>query len=342
MTNMGEHTNLEPKSAAEYRQTADAHAQELKSFWKRFAVSGLFVIAAVIIIFACLAWFAANNRVQAESSGISAKAGRYTLVAEGEGVQGAKTGYYEQMSPSALGRLDITDAMTITLDSNLNNYSNGGIYPGARGKITFNVVPLAEDLNGVTIDLSRIVQAKNNSATGDTGFDETLDNLVKGHLLFFRAMDVNGFYSSRVENDTIELPKASFYPKNQDGSVASERTTEFVPITLYWVWPEHFQNFVLTGNTNYYRNLFTLDAKNGAYTSDYTSLQNAVNGNKADYFYGSSNGVSAANAPEVKPDMSSGNLAICADLYNQADEYLGDKAEYLQLRITAREGVNNG
>lgn len=33
----------------------------LKDFWKDFLVSGLFVLAAIVAIFACLAWFAANN-----------------------------------------------------------------------------------------------------------------------------------------------------------------------------------------------------------------------------------------------------------------------------------------
>ena len=84
MTNTGEHTDLGPKSAEEYRQTADAHAQELRSFWKRFAVSGLFVIAAVIIVFACLAWFVANNRVQAETGSLSAQGVTFTMTAAGE------------------------------------------------------------------------------------------------------------------------------------------------------------------------------------------------------------------------------------------------------------------
>ena len=55
----GQHTNHEQlhasQNAAEgYRAVADEHAQTLKDFWKRFMVSGLFVVAALVIIFACL------------------------------------------------------------------------------------------------------------------------------------------------------------------------------------------------------------------------------------------------------------------------------------------------
>ena len=74
MSGMDRHSEPQQhKTAAEYRQAADEHARTLKDFWKDFLVSGLFVLAAIVAIFACLAWFAANNRVSATGSGISAK-----------------------------------------------------------------------------------------------------------------------------------------------------------------------------------------------------------------------------------------------------------------------------
>lgn len=66
MSGMDRHSELQQHmTAAEYRQAADEHVQTLKDFWKDFLVSGLFVLAAIVAIFACLAWFAANNRVSA-------------------------------------------------------------------------------------------------------------------------------------------------------------------------------------------------------------------------------------------------------------------------------------
>ncbi len=340
MSGMDRHSELQQHmTAAEYRQAADEHVRTLKDFWKDFLVSGLFVLAAIVAIFACLAWFAANNRVSATGSTIGAKAGRYSLTATGEGEPDAHTGYYERTDAEKqnITRLDTTDAMTVTLGSNLNNESAGSLYPGARGKITFTVKPLVDDLNGVTINLSRVLKVTGNVVVEDgktlTSDAQTLLGLVKGHLLFFTKCD-NGYYSDRVINNQITIPKSKFC---EDGKTTNP-TKKSVPVTLYWVWPEYFQNFVLTGNTNYYKNLF---AAAGDAKSDYGALQADMNAHKANYFYGTVSSVEAANAPAVSADMSFSDTAICSALYNNADEQIGNKAEYIQLRISAQEGVSS-
>ena len=340
MSGMDRHNELQQhKTAVEYRQAADEHVRTLKDFWKDFLVSGLFVLAAIVAIFACLAWFAANNRVSATGSTIGAKAARYSLTATGEGEPDAHTGYYERTDAEKqnITRLDTTDAMTVTLGSNLNNESAGSLYPGARGKITFTVKPLVDDLNGVTINLSRVLKVTGNVVVEDgktlTSDAQTLLGLVKGHLLFLTKCD-NGYYSDRVINNQITIPKSKFC---EDGKTTNP-TKKSVPVTLYWVWPEYFQNFVLTGNTNYYKNLF---AAAGDAKSDYGALQADMNAHKANYFYGAANGTSAANAPAVSSSMSFNDTAICSALYNNADEQIGNKVKYIQLRISAQEGVSS-
>lgn len=335
---MDRHSELQQHmTAAEYRQAADEHVRTLKDFWKDFLVSGLFVLAAIVAIFACLAWFAANNRVSATGGTIGAKAGRYSLTATGEGEPDAHTGYYERTDAEKqnITRLDTTDAMTVTLESNLNNESAGSLYPGARGKITFTVKPLVDDLNGVTINLSRVLKVTGNVVVEDgktlTSDAQTLLGLAKGHLLFFTSCQ-NGYYSGRVVDSKIRIDKSEFCKKG------SSETTESKEVSLYWVWPEYFQNFVLTGNTNYYKNLF---AAAGDAKSDYGALQADMNAHKANYFYGAANGTSAANAPAVSADMSFSDAAICSALYNNADEQIGNKVEYIQLRISAQEGVSS-
>ena len=338
MSGMDRHSELQQHmTAAEYRQAADEHVRTLKDFWKDFLVSGLFVLAAIVAIFACLAWFAANNRVSATGGTIGAKAGRYSLTATGEGEPDAHTGYYERTDAEKqnITRLDTTDAMTVTLESNLNNESAGSLYPCARGKITFTVKPLVDDLNGVTINLSRVLKVTGNVVVEDgktlTSDAQTLLGLAKGHLLFFMSCQ-NGYYSGRVVDSKIRIDKSEFCKKG------SSETTESKEVSLYWVWPEYFQNFVLTGNTNYYKNLF---AAAGDAKSDYGALQADMNAHKANYFYGAANGTSAANAPAVSADMSFSDAAICSALYNNADEQIGNKVEYIQLRISAQEGVSS-
>ena len=304
----------------------------LKDFWKDFLVSGLFVLAAIVAIFACLAWFAANNRVSATGSTIGAKAERYTLIAAGEGESGAHVGYYERSERTpkekeAIAGLDTTDAMTVTLTSNLNNETAGSLYPGARGQITFTVTPRTDNLGDITINLSRVLKAKGNiykEADGNLSDKaSTLLGLVKGHLLFFTSCQ-NGYYSGRVENSQIKIPKSDFC---EDGKTTNP-TNKSVTITLYWVWPEYFQNFVLTGNTNYYKNLFAAEGK------DYDALKTDVNDNKTNYFYDPSNTVAVSDPYD--------NVVTYSALYNNADEKIGNEVISIQLRITAQEGTTNG
>ena len=229
--------------------------------------------------------------------------------------------------------------MTVTLGSNLNNETAGSLYPGARGKITFTVKPLVSDLDGVTINLSRLLKVTNIvGVVGDGGTlapeAEALLGLIKGHLLFFTSCDQNGYYSGRVVDSKIEIRKNAFC---ENGDVTKPTNKPFT-INLYWVWPEYFQNFVLTGNTNYYKNLF---AAAGDAKSDYGALQADMNEHKANYFYGAANGTSAANAPAVSSSMSFNDTAICSVLYNNADEQIGNKVKYIQLRISAQEGVSS-
>lgn len=335
MSGMDRHSELQQhKTAAEYRQAADEHVRTLKDFWKDFLVSGLFVLAAIVAIFACLAWFAANNRVSATGSTIGAKADRYTLTAADEGEPGAHVGYYERSERTpeekqAIDGLDTTDAMTVTLGSNLNNETAGSLYPGARGKITFTVTPRTDNLGDITINLSRVlkVKAKGNiykEADGNlSNGASTLLGLVKGHLLFFTGCE-NGYYSGRVEKGQIKIPKSKFC---EDGKTTNP-TKKPVPVTLYWVWPEYFQNFVLTGNTNYYKNLFAAEDE------DYRALKTDVNKNKATYFYDPSNS-GADTDPYADVDTYSA-------LYNNADEKIGNEVISIQLRITAQEGTTNG
>lgn len=341
MSGMDRHSEPQQhKTAAEYRQAADEHVRTLKDFWKDFLVSGLFVLAAIVAIFACLAWFAANNRVSATGSTIGAKADRYTLTAAGEGKPDAHVGYYERTAEEkhTIAGLDTADGMTVTLGSNLNNETAGSLYPGARGKITFTVTPHTDNLGDITINLSRILKAKGNiyEEADDNLSDDasTLLSLVKGHLLFFTSCK-NGYYSDRVVDSKIEIHKSAFCEKGD----VTKPTNKSVTINLYWVWPEYFQNFVLTGNTNYYKNLFAAptDGKN----PDYVALQADMNKNKVNYFFGAAGGKEAANAPAVSSNMSSSDTAICSALYNNADEQIGDKVKYIQLRMSAQEGVSS-
>lgn len=318
MNAAGPHTNAEDElqhsqNAAEgYRAAADEHAQTLKDFWKRFIVSGLFVVAALVIILACVAWFLNNSQVKANGIDTNTAGARYALSSDG-----TQQGAYDQEAGKAdlqTGQdgLDVTDSMNVSATSNLVNLSENDVLgPGSYGQLTFTVTPYTDDLGAVTVSLSREFKGKQGAVS------DTVKTLASGHLLFFEACDANGYYESPILDDELTITQNDFRD-------ASGKTTKAVTKTLYWVWPEYIQNFVYTGKANYYKNLFAAD------NDSYKAMQQYINTNKGSFY-------SDQTVPDLSSTMPSADLATCATAYNKADDEIGNAVEYYQVRLTANE-----
>lgn len=187
MSGMDRHSELQQhKTAAEYRQAADEHVRTLKDFWKDFLVSGLFVLAAIVAIFACLAWFSANNRVSATGSTIAAKGPRFVL----SGTQDGTAGKYDAQDNYA------SDSTSLAVNNffNLNNMSaDGSLSPGSAGQLRLNVKPLCNDLHDITVEMTWEISVQTSAAGTGTAADaskneeiiNSLKDLVRGHILVF-------------------------------------------------------------------------------------------------------------------------------------------------------------
>ena len=316
----GQHTNHEKlhasQNAAEgYRAVADEHAQTLKDFWKRFMVSGLFVVAALVIILACLAWFLNNSQVKATGVGVDTAGARFAISSDG-----AQKGVYDQEAGN--DGLNVTDSMNVSATSNLVNLSSGDtLGPGSYGQLTFTVTPYADDLGSVQIDISREFRDKQRADVPDT-----VKALASGHLLFFKSRDDNGYYESPILDDQLTIAESEF----QD---ASKKTTNSVTKTLYWVWPEYIQNFVYTGNANYYKNLFATDDVKDPAGQSYAAMQTYINEHQSSFY----SIASGQTIPPLSSTMTSADLSACATAYNKADDEIGNAVEYYQVRLTASE-----
>lgn len=325
-----------PKSPGDYYREADEHADALRTFWRDFLVAGLFVLAALVIFFVSLAWFAANNQVGATTSTISARGLRYQL----SGAQGGAAGAYDRDSSL---QLDTSDSIAVALNpsSNFNNASGaaGQIYPGARGTFSFTLTPAAADLHDVTITFTEEIVAR----TGQTADDAvaTIKPLLKGHILFFLSnaaadgaatTDGSGYYSLPVmanANGTVALtiPSAMF----RDADSGSSQTTKPVTITLYWVWPEQFSDLVLTGKTYSSQHLFAADGTSHQAFLDYLNTHRGL-------FYSTETSAEAASLPAAAEGMTSSDLQTCSNAYNAADELIGGGVSYVQVRLSTEEG----
>lgn len=309
----GQHTNHEELHAAQnaaegYRAVADEHAQTLKDFWKRFMVSGLFVVAALVIILACLAWFLNNSQVKATGVEMNTAGARFAISSDG-----AQKGVYDSEAGQGQAGFNVADSMNVSDTSNLVNLSDGEVLgPGSYGQLTFTVTRYADDFERVQIAISREFKGKQGAAVSDA-----VKSLASGHLLFFESCDDKGYYASPILDGKLTI-------EFQD---ASGNTTNSVTKTVYWVWPEYIQNFVYTGNANYYKNLFAAD------NDSYRAMQAYINNHQSS-FYSISSG---QTIPALSSTMTSADLSACATAYNKADDEIGNAVEYYQVRLTASE-----
>ncbi len=269
-------------------------------------VSGLFVVAALVIILACLAWFLNNSQVRATDVGVDTAGARFAISSDG-----TQQGIYDWEAGKA--GLDVVDSMNVSATSNLVNLGVGDVLgPGSYGQLTFTVTPYASDLGNVQIDISRELTGKQGAAVSDT-----VKALTSGHLLFFKSRDANGYYESPILDGQLTIAESDF--KDVSG-----KTTQSVTRTLYWVWPEYIQNFVYTGNANYYKNLFAAD------NDSYKAMQAYINTNKGSFYFDE-------EVPSLSSTMSSADLSTCATAYNKADDEIGNAVEYYQVRLAASE-----
>ena len=92
--------NVSNKTAEEYRASAEAHKNALKSQWKIFLQTGLFSVAALVVIgVLTLAWFANNKVVSGQNSSVTVETPTPSLfIALGEL---ATKDYYDSVAGSA-------------------------------------------------------------------------------------------------------------------------------------------------------------------------------------------------------------------------------------------------
>lgn len=308
-------------SSADYQAIAREHREALETNKRIFLRSGLFVIlTALVIILAALGWFVMNNRTEAVSSLISAMSSRYALTTPGDEV-----GIWERGNTSLV--FDTSDKMNISDDSNFKNTGETSkLSPGSFGELEFVVDPIATDLGNIEITIDMNLQFRSDNGVTVTDEEKSwLAEYVKGHILFFTNKD-GRYYSGWIGPESgsykLTIPASEF--------MENGKTTNNVSRRLYWIWPQQFHNYVYAGGGSYYRNLFASEGSSG-----YSNLIADMNAHKEKYFYFED----SLKVGTIGSDMNGADYDSCTDAFNEADQLIGEKVEFIQIRINT---VENG
>ena len=265
----------------------------------------LALTALAVIAFACYAWFVSTKRVTGSIRPVQLLGSTFELASAGN------MGAYDHMLPDGLnisgdsrkpsGTVTSTGKASILWQvsgsSSLNNTETTGcIQPGSRGAIQFSVIPKADGELKLNFQIELLPMQEQGGKLEIPENDETLNNLLKGHFLF--QYSTEGTNSSWVPCSTGQF-SLTFTDCTADTPI---------PVTLNWRWP-------------YLLRLVT----------DQPEVVNWMKEDTRYFFYNPGNTVEAPT--ELQPNV--GNFAQYDRYYNNADEYIGENAYGVLLRLTA-------
>lgn len=265
----------------------------------------LALTALAVIAFACYAWFVSTKRVTGSIRPVQLLGSTFELASAGN------MGAYDHMLPNGLnisgdswnpsGTVTSTGKASILWQvsdsSNLNNTEETGcIQPGSKGAIQFSVIPKADGELKLNFQIELLPMQENSGKLEIPENDETLNNLLKGHFLFQYSTD---------ETNSSLVPCST----GRFSLTFTDCTTDTpIPVTLNWRWP-------------YLLRLVT----------DQPEVVSWMKKDTRYFFYNHGNTVEAPT--ELQP--SAGNFAQYDRYYNNADEYIGENAYGVLLRLTA-------
>lgn len=336
---------------------------------KKKAVRSLFMAlsALVVMVGFCIAWFVSNHRVNATGMNIeAANAQDFQLASKGKRQEAEQKYLKNKDSQNILNNgtayLINSDGKMIDASDDTDNtetyyvgFTNLAwrldddvtLMPGASGSMTFYIIPRKENLTSANLTFTlKAYEDDTKTGVAAVSKDNQLQNLVMGHILFFRNREADGSYAGWIAPDE----NGSYLMANSEYSftVTPENKTTFekdkpYPVTLYWVWPNYIRNYIYTNQNG---SLFT-----NPDSSDYQDLLKFLNkenfqNNEAEQKYSkifyvkpdsgaaSAKGSTGGNGNQINSNITDAVLNECNEAYNNADQYIGKNARYLYVDVT--------
>ena len=203
------------------------------------------------------------------------------------------------------------------------------LVPGAGGKLEFYFIARKEGISSVNISFDKKAYIQENGSVAASN-DSTLQNLIRGHVLFFRYLDDKYGYHGWLGTDQkfkLDAPNNGTF-----------QTDIPYKITVYWVWPREFRNYIYTQKSTQ-GDLFTgkfSEEKDDEYAAfiNFINQQNTKEGSKLFY---DKTGAGITIDGKIDKNMLQSALEAGTKYYNEADEYIGTNAKYIYVKVQAED-----
>ena len=155
-----------------------------------------------------------------------------------------------------------------------------------------------------TLSLRFRLELKPLNDDGSANTTETLNKLLKGHLLFYILDDATGTKIWVSWDGDASRPLQFNVPAETDVGVPQ-------PVTLHWQWTAELSELITD-----------------------TTLNGKIPANRELLFYSESGSIPEAD--NIKAAIDKNQITELTKLYNRADRYIGSQLTWLEVKLTAQ------
>lgn len=305
--------SLEQQELSNGSSNAQSTREIKEKLWTEIIKTAVFAFVSLfVIVLGSIAWFVSNSKADAGGIKISHQFDTIKLATKGKRQEGEENllklkkgetmSYHEET-------YYWTEAEEIAL--RLSD-SSVAVSPGMSGEISFYIIPNHTGPQTVTLHLGLAgyeeIKDENGNSTGSKINDPVLNSLLSGHILLFQTCN-NGQYSNWIQGS----PSAGGLDYQITISNPNVEVDVPWPVTIYWVWPLRYENM-----KSDYNGLL------GTFIEEQAAEKNLELIGNTGYSYSQ---IFLTKDTNLTTDDSR------SDAYNQADEYIGTKANYLYVTV---------
>lgn len=284
-----------------------------------YKTAALVLVSLFVIVLGSVAWFVSNSKVDSGGIKISHQYDTITLATKGKR-QEKEEGLLNLNAGSEIEYKNETYYCTDQGEIALRlSESAVAVSPGMSGQISFYIIPDRTGAQTVTLHLGLAGYEEgeeNGSPTARKINDPVLNSLLSGHILLFKTCE-DGRYSNWLQGSV----SAGGLDYQITVTKPDAKAGEPWPVTFYWVWPLRYENLAedfKVGGQNLFSDFITEQARRFNQIGD------------TSYYYSK---IFLTNEIDPKKNESLESDKSRSDAYNQADEYIGTKADYLYVTI---------
>lgn len=315
------------------------------------------LIIFLIMFFAVIAWMVNQRNINATNLELQFSDGPISLATLGDDEKYSEE--LHDMLNIPLGKEKEIDgktyyittngtvSMQVNDDSHMNNTeSSTGIMPGSYGKLEFYLIANQEGIKEVEVNILEAAYVIRGGKLEGLNPEDVLKqagdepeitaadiyDILSGHILLFDNYDSHDGYSGLIDDWKIRISASNY------GDIEEFEVNKPYPVTLYWIWPAVFENYVIASvnqdghvSAGY---LFGYIEKSVdgdvVMNSDYEKIVSDMEQNSHKYF--ANTDMSKIGEYEFS-DLTAGQFNYFSAWYNDADVLIGKYINYLYLNF---------